>query len=87
MIDQGNDTVWTRAGRHELEVEIIPDGMTMDDANARAMRYARKMKMNEKTAVGGEAVHPMMQRQAGSAREVSSPAAGSLPCARACGCA
>ena len=87
MIDQCNDTVWIRAGRHELEVEIIPDGMTMDDANARAMRYARKMKMemNEKTVVGGEAA--MMQRQAGSAREVSSPAAGSSPCARACGCA
>ena len=36
MIDQGNDTVWIRAARHELEVEIIPDGMTRDDANARA---------------------------------------------------
>ena len=87
MIDQGNDTVWIRAGRHELEVEIIPDGMTMDDANARTMRYARKMKMNGKTAVGREAAHPMMQRQAGSTREVSLPAAGSSPCARACGCA
>ena len=75
MIDQGNDT--SGAG------EIFPDGMTMDDANARTMRYARKM--NEKTAVGGEAA--MMQRQAGSAREVSLLAAGSSPCARACGCA
>ena len=42
MIDQGNDTVWIRAGRHELEVGIFPDGMTMDDANARTMRYAKK---------------------------------------------